>query len=811
MRSDNTKNKIHALAAKLLLSTTMLVPVSAYAQTNNATSGVERVQYSFDIKAQSLAQGIAEIGAVSGWRIAYTMELPAIDTARVIRGTMSPMQALDILLKGTGFSYRSTGDNALVIVKPSSAAANGDVTTLDPIRIEAAEEQNGLPPVYAGGQVASGGQLGMLGDTDIMDAPVSITSYTSEKIEDQQAKTIADVLKNDPSVRAPNSGGGMLDTYQIRGFSINTGNSGEVAMDGAYGVAPNYRVQAGFAERIEVLKGPAALLNGMSPNGGVGGVINIVPKRAGDKDLNRVSVDYGLGEQAGGNVDFSRRFGKDKQFGVRFNGGYHNGDTYLDKQSREATLGALALDYKGEDLRLSLDLIDQREDIDAPFREYRLTSGVTMPDAPDGSKNAVQDWQWSDATDQSAMLKGEYDLADNLTLFGGVGGGRTEVDRLFGYPIITNNAGDIDDDSLSYMRFQTNRFTANAGLRGDFSTAAINHEATVSASYYADTFYRGAVYSATDPASNIYNPSSVPPIFVAAPTAKPKLSETDLRGIAVADTLSVWQDQVKLTLGARHQSIETNNFNGTTGVKTAHYKDSVITPMVGLVVKPTDYMSVYANYLEGLSKGDIAPSSAANAGEAMAPYVAKQIETGIKLDFGTFGGSAALFQITKPSGQTVNNVYNSDAEQRNRGLELNVFGEVTPDVRLLAGVMFLDAELTKTNSAATKGNRPVGTPKMQANLTAEWDTPFAPGLTLNGTITHTAEQYINTANSQDIPDWTTLDLGLRYKTTISDTPVTVRATIQNVTNESYWSGVNDYSMISLGAPRTALVSLTADF
>ena len=811
MRSDNTKNKIHAFAAKLLLTTAAFVPATAYAQANTTAPGVERTQYSFDITAQSLAQGIAEIGAASGWRIAYTSDLPAIENARVIRGTMSPMQALDILFKGTGFSYRETGDNALVILSPAAGAGNGNVTTLDPIRIAASRDQDALPPVYAGGQVASGGQLGMLGNTDIMDAPVSITSYTSEKIQDQQAQTIADVIKNDPSVRAPNSGGGMLDTYQIRGFNMNTGNSGEISMDGAYGVAPNYRVQAGFAERIEVLKGPAALLNGMSPNGGVGGVINIVPKRAGDKDLNRVSIDYGLGEQAGGNIDFSRRFGKDKQFGVRFNGGYHNGDTYLDKQSREATLGALALDYKGEDLRLSLDLIDQRENMDAPFREYRLTAGVTMPDAPDGSKNAVQDWQWSDATDQSAMLKGEYDLADNLTLFGGVGGGRTKVDRLFGYPIITNNAGDIDDDSLSYIRFQTDRITANAGIRGKFKTAEVKHEATFSTSYYADNYYNGRNFAGTDPASNIYNPSSVPPIFTARPASKPKLSETDLTGVALADTMSVWDDQVKLTLGARHQSIESNNYDRTTNQRTSHYNDSVVTPMVGLVVKPTEYMSVYANYLEGLSKGNIAPPDAANAGEAMAPYVAKQIETGVKLDFGTIGGSAALFQITKPSGQKVNNVYNSDAEQRNRGLELNIFGEVTPDIRLLAGVMFLDAELTKTNSAATRGNRPVGTPKMQANLTAEWDTPFVSGLTLSGTVTHTAEQYIDAQNTQDIPDWTTLDLGLRYKTTISETPVTVRATIQNVTNESYWSGVNEFSMVSLGAPRTALVSLTADF
>ena len=100
---------------------------------------------------------------------------------------------------------------------------------------------------------------------------------------------------------------------------------------------------------------------------------------------------------------------------------------------------------------------------------------------------------------------------------------------------------------------------------------------------------------------------------------------------------------------------------------------------------------------------------------------------------------------------------------------------------------------------------------MQVNLTAEWDTPFVKGMTLSGTVTHTSEQYIDTANTQDIPDWTTLDLGLRYKTMVAETPITLRATLQNVTDEDYWYGVNEFSMVSVGAPRTALLSVTADF
>ncbi len=331
------------------------------------------------------------------------------------------------------------------------------------------------------------------------------------KIADQQAKTIADVLRNDPSVRAPNAATANLDTYQIRGFGVNLFNTGEVSFNGAYGVAPTYRIQTGFAERIEVVKGPNALLNGMAPTGAVGGAINIVPKRAGEEDLNRVSADYGQGEQAGGNVDFSRRFGENSEFGVRFNGGYHNGDTYLDRQTREASLGALALDYNGQRFRASIDLIDQRENLNAPAREFRIDSGVTMPDAPDGSTNAIQNWEWSDAVDRSGLVKAEYDALDNLTVFGSVGGGRTELDRLFGTPTIKNSAGDYIDTGLSYRRFQTDRWSVNGGVRGDFETGMIDHTATFEATRYEDVLRQGISNAGFDPGSNLYSAGAVAP------------------------------------------------------------------------------------------------------------------------------------------------------------------------------------------------------------------------------------------------------------------------------------------------------------
>jgi iron complex outermembrane receptor protein len=156
-------------------------------------------------------------------------------------------------------------------------------------------------------------------------------------------------------------------------------------------------------------------------------------------------------------------------------------------------------------------------------------------------------------------------------------------------------------------------------------------------------------------------------------------------------------------------------------------------------------------------------------------------------------------------------VYAADSEQRNRGLELNLSGEPLRGLRLLGGVTFLDAELTRTSNPATRGNQPVGVPRFTANLGAEWDTPWVAGLTLTGGVIHTGKEYVNQANTQSVPSWTTFDLGARYVTRVDGKEVTLRANVVNVFNRAYWSGVASYGTISQGVPRTLMLSASMDF
>ncbi|SFO14017.1 iron complex outermembrane recepter protein [Nitrosospira briensis] len=686
-------------------------------------------------------------------------------------------------------------------------AAAGGVATLPEMKVSA-ERPDELPQPYAGGQVARGGRLGILGNTDIMKAPLSISSYTSQMIRDQQAITAADLLSKDPSVRSTGQRGGVVDSFYIRGFPIGEGNVGELAFDGQYGVAPNYRIFTEYAERVEVIKGPAALLYGMSPNSGVGGVINIVPKRASPTDLTRLTGTYMSNTQGGGHLDVSRRFGADRQFGIRLNGSHHQGNTPLDNQFRQADVGAVALDYQGERFRATLDALGQYERFKAPQRPFLVAADIDVPSAPNGRRNVTQPWGRSTIEDVSLLFKTEYDISDSLTLFGSVGGSHSWVDRLSDQtPMILNAAGDTTSTPMRF-RFGVNRSSADGGVRARFNTGPIRHTVTLQGSGYRDRLERGSS-TGTAVLSNMYSPVDRPGQDLARPDLM-KISETEFYGGALTDVLSIADERVLLTLGVRLQQIHSENF-GPTGAVTSSYSRLAATPLAGLVVRPWQNVSIYANRMEGLSKGDIAPQIAANAGQIFAPYKTEQVEVGVKIDYGRLITTLSLFEIKRPSGQLTGNVFAVDSEQRNRGLELALFGEPMSGVRLLGGMTLFDAELTKTSSAATVGNKPVGVPSLQANLGAEWDVQWLPGFTLTGNLIHTGKRYINQANTQSVPSWTTFDFGARYSAKVLGKSTTVRGSVLNAFDTNHWSGVASFSTLSLGTPRTVLVSATVDF
>jgi iron complex outermembrane recepter protein len=692
--------------------------------------------------------------------------------------------------------------------KTENATPEGQ--TLETVTVKASTETRGAPmPVYAGGQVASGGRVGLLGNKPVMDTPYSMTSYTQELIQNQQATTVADVVANDPSVRNINPRFGRFDQFTIRGFNLV---NSEIAFNGLYGLVPTYTVPVESAERVEIFKGPNALLNGMSPSGAVGGSINIAPKRASDKDITQFTASYATESVLGGHLDVGRRFGIDGQFGVRVNAVHQDGKTvFSNDQSIERSLISVGLDYRGEKLRLSSDIYHYENHGTAPLERVAISGNTVVPNANRIDKNFAQKWSYADSIDSAVMFRGEYDIAPLTTAYAAWGARRGRYDFLRVAPINVNSAGNFTATTNVFLRDE-DTISSEAGIRTAFSTGFVDHAVNLNASLYKIEFgnFESALGSVS---SNIYNPVNRPEPSTASISGHPiRAGETELESFALTDTLSILDERVQLTLGARKQRVIGKTY-ATSGDKTSEYDKDALTPTAAIVVKPFENVAVFANYIEALTQTPIGPDVGVDNPRAMLPPgKSKQIEAGVKIDLGNFTATMSVFRIKRPSTFTnpVTRLYGLNGEQQNTGLEFNVFGEPITGVRILGGFMLLDAELTKTNAGLNEGNTAVGVAKVNVNLGTEWDLSYVPGLTLTARAIYTGDQYVNEANTREIPDWTRFDIGSRYVFKTHGKKVTLRANVENAFDNRYWSTASQFGL-TFGTPRTAILSATLDF
>ncbi len=775
---------------------------------------------SFDIAAQSLDATLSQIARQAGVQLILQSDLVRGRQAPAVQGALDLDAALARALAGSGLeAVRREG--AVVVRR-----AQTDGATLAEVRVTAQAQRPGdLPEAYAGGQVARGGQVGVLGNRDFMETPLTQSSYTAALMEDQQIHHIADVLNNDPTARATNSASTGLDGFSVRGFDVS---NADLLFNGMSGVAPTFynSVMAEAIERVEVLKGPNAMLNGAALFGSVGGAINLIPKRAGDEPLTRFTLGHVSDTQLGGHLDLGRRFGADKQFGVRFNGVHRDGDTAIHNQSRKSGLFALGLDYRGERLRLSSDLGHQDQDMRGTRRFARVAAGVPVPKAPDNHSNFYDPHEFNDTQALYGTVRAEYDLSDQWTAYAGFGGNQRRRHGIGTNRTIVNAQGEMNGDA-NPSRLGADRFssqTLEAGVHGRFASGAVQHQMSLSYSV-SDMKWRrvsGPPAGPGFPASNIYNP-----IYAASPDFSLQPDPDDAKkswhpensSVTLADTLSMLNERVQLTLGVRRQNIRSTSFDTATGALSGTpYDENATTPMVGLLVKPWRYVSLYGSYVEGLKQGVLVGESFSNEGEVFPPFKTKQREAGAKFDFGSTAITVSVYQIAQPSTIQVDSPTPGEkpalrlaGEQRHRGLDFNGFGEVAKGVRLLGGAAYIDSRLTRTQGGANDGNTGVAAPEWRVVAGTEWDAPFLAGLTLSGRIVHTGSQYLDQANTQRIPAWTRLDIGVRYRIKrAGGKAVMLRANLANALGKSHWDS-DPFGQLVLSDPRTLSLSATFDF
>ncbi|WP_375188848.1 TonB-dependent receptor [Sphingobium yanoikuyae] len=684
--------------------------------------------------------------------------------------------------------------------------------------------------------VLRGGSVGVFGDKPAEDTPFSIKTYNEALILNQQPQTLGQVLENDPSVRTTTGFGIAGELFVIRGFALS---GDDVGYGGLYGIAPRQLIAPELAQSVQVLNGSSAFINGAAPGGtGIGGSVNLMPKRAGDRDLNRLTLNYTGPEHVGGAFDVSRRFGANGEWGVRINGTARRGEVAIDDEFRSSYVLGGAFDYNSGPLRLSLDVVYQR--VRVQNQRPKLVIGSVIPAVPGASTNFGQPWQYSTLRDIFGQFRAEYDIADNAMIYAAFGA-RDGSERGFYQTIrLTDAVTGAATAQGSFIPRTDNNEAATAGMRVKLASDLWSHEINFGGSINWLVNRNAYEFYAVSGTTNIYDPVAVPrPSVVTSvggnlndpfPITRQKLSS-----LFVSDMIGFWDDRLLITAGLRLQTIGSKTYaaNATSTVPagglSGRYSKDEVTPVFGLIIKPVEGLSLYANRVEGLVPGATAGVSAnagsgvlpvSNAGEVLPPFISTQYEFGGKLSLGKVNAGLALFQIDRDIAiytlDTVRPgflVYGPFGVQRHRGIELSIDAEPVDGLRIIAGGSIIDAKLRRTQGGVNEGNKPTGVPEYLLNANVEWDVPFIPALTLTGRVVNTGKQAANLTNTLFLPSWTRFDLGVRYIALVGDSPLTLRAGVDNVAGKRYWASAFDSFRPDLqqGAPRTFKASASIDF
>ncbi len=674
-------------------------------------------------------------------------------------------------------------------------------------------------------QVLNSGDAGVLGDRAAEDLPFSIRSFDETLIYNQQPLTIGDVLDNDPTVRTTYGFGNAAEQFVIRGFALF---GDDVGVNGLYGIAPRQLIAPELFEQVQVLNGASAFLNGAAPGGsGLGGSVNLQLKRAGPGDVARATASF-VGEgHVGGSFDVSRRFGAGGEFGVRVNGAYRDGKVSIEREDRRTQVLGGAFDYDGGDFRAVLDLAYQGVRVDS--LRPKVTLGGFIPAVPESDANYAQDYTYTELEDFFGTLSLEYDLSDTTLVYAKAGARDGREEGIYGGITVSNPVtGEGSSGFHSFIPYEQSNQAVEAGLRTRFDLGPTTHEINFGGNAIwqedrtAYDFYSPFV-------TNLYNPVQVAPqptAFAGGDLDDPyPITKRELTSLFLSDTVGVADDLVQFTGGVRYQRIQVDSFSYFGGALTTSYDEDRWTPAVGLVVQPTERLSLYANYIEALQQGPTAPLNPqdpeegdlliTNPGAVLAPRVSRQYEIGGKLVMGPVFATLGVYRIERPGEGTVDEggllTYAYLGQARHQGVELTLNGEVAPGLRLIGGLALTDAEIE--NGATGARSEVIGVPELAVNANAEWDLPFLFGATLTGRVTHTGEQDANSAGTLTLDSWTTVDLGARYVFAAGDNPVTLRLTVDNVFDEAYWASAFDVFNPALlqGAPRTFKASASKSF
>jgi iron complex outermembrane receptor protein len=635
-----------------------------------------------------------------------------------------------------------------------------------------------------------------------------------EQIEagDQQ-EGYGDAVKGVAGVASNNGAGSANASVKFRGIQL--------------GLYTNYRLNGGLAitnvitvptenkEKVEALKGANALMFGLASPAGI---INLVTKRPDNKDVSTVSASGNGFGQLGASVDLSRKFGEEKQFGLRVNASTTHIETGVDGVTGSGSFASVAADWKaGKNLSFKFDYEDYRKDVteQGSIAPNAAVKGViTLPDIPDPHKMLGVTWGAYHPHTVNTMFHADYLLSNNWGLSAEMGTSDSDRSRVQARTKgDTNLVTGVGTMQLQWIKGQqyNNKFS-EVELHGKFDLASVKNEASFGYSSSERDSNNPSGFGVKTATINIYNP--LPIAYIADPmkasTYAPSVNLE--KSLYVYDTASLGQS-LKVLAGVRSSDAAFTSTNQTTHVQTT--KDFTPTaPGFGLLWDVAPMTTLYGSYMRAFEDGPTAPAGATNEFQNLAPTESTQKEIGIRSTF--FKGfyvNVDYFDINRANAVTnaISKEFLYDGDSHLRGYEIAWSAQIDRAWKLNGTAQFMKGtQEGATIDKTLNGNSLENLAEVMGTLNVEYRPVSIRGLTLKAGANYNGPRFINAANEGSIPAVTLYSAGAAYQTKISGRKSTVALNVTNLDDKRYWASVTS-SAYGAGMGRGITFSLKTDF
>lgn len=693
---------------------------------------------------------------------------------------------------------------ALCAATASAVLAEQQPVTLKTVKVRGQAEEQADGPVQ--GYRATRSASGTRTDTPLLETPLSVQVVGREVMEDQQALSVGDTLRNVSGVyvrQGPD--GNTMDSFSIRGFQADS--YGATYLDGVKDFSRAPAELAGL-ERVEVLKGPAAIMYGrIEP----GGMINRISKTPRAQPAHRLQQQLGSDNFLRTSLDSTGPLAPQSPWLYRINLVYENGDGYKDHTHRRRVYVAPQIEWRGGErswIRSGVEYVDND-------RSWALTYGtVGDADGPiDIDRETNLHGRDDDYQDESLAwyLAWEHAFNDHWTL-------RQRISYADRNSVARGSWIDPPDADGNYLRSywgwedeQAQVASANLGLTGHFTTGAVAHTLLLGVDWFDEDYDSGGwAYDGTPLETNIHNPDGYSAPYRRDYTVETYGYRNRHRGAYLQDQIKLFDGRLQLLLGLRHDAADYSSHYASPSFTL---RDEELTWRAGALYRLLPSLSVYASYVEGFGRSNFDRSS----GEIFDPETSRQSEIGLKVEITpAITLTAAAFRLVK------DNLAMSDPADPNRsllageatsdGAELDISGEIAPNWSVIAAYSYTDVRYTRSDHY--QGERLHSVPRHGASL---WTTYRfgSSGWEIGGGLVHRSDRL--GLQRGDYPDlypytldeYTLLDLMAARDFEAKGLPLRIQLNISNATDQRYHpSSYGGRGRIMQGEPRSALLAIS---